>query len=290
MLLEAGAAILGIAFLVKAGMWPLGFWLPSAYTAAARPGRRDVRHPDQGRHLRAAAPVAAALRRASRRRPPVSAARCCCSAAWRRSPSARSACSPRRRWAGSPASACWSPPARCSPRSAWADAAVTAGALFYLVSSTLTIGAFFLLIELVERGAGRQPRRARRHRGSLRRRMTKSDEEDEEVGVAIPGTLAVLGLCFVACALLLAGLPPLSGFVAKFAMLAAMLNPERARAGRRRSRRYRGCLSRCSSCPACAALIAMMRAGIRTFWTPVEAVAAARAARRDRAGGRPCSP
>ena len=28
MLLEAGAAILGIAFLVKAGMWPLGFWLP----------------------------------------------------------------------------------------------------------------------------------------------------------------------------------------------------------------------------------------------------------------------
>ena len=37
MLLEAGAAILGVAFLVKAGMWPLGFWLPSAYTAAAAP-------------------------------------------------------------------------------------------------------------------------------------------------------------------------------------------------------------------------------------------------------------
>ena len=37
MLLQAGAAILGIAFLVKAGMWPLGFWLPSAYMAAAAP-------------------------------------------------------------------------------------------------------------------------------------------------------------------------------------------------------------------------------------------------------------
>ena len=37
MLLQAGAAILGIAFLVKAGMWPVGFWFPSAYMAAAAP-------------------------------------------------------------------------------------------------------------------------------------------------------------------------------------------------------------------------------------------------------------
>ncbi|MBN9059654.1 MAG: monovalent cation/H+ antiporter subunit D, partial [Rhizobiales bacterium] len=37
MLLDAGAGILGIAFLVKAGMWPLGFWLPTAYNAAAAP-------------------------------------------------------------------------------------------------------------------------------------------------------------------------------------------------------------------------------------------------------------
>ena len=37
MLLEAGAALLGIAFLVKAGMWPLGFWLPGTYAVAAPP-------------------------------------------------------------------------------------------------------------------------------------------------------------------------------------------------------------------------------------------------------------
>src|SRR5690606_17880896 len=36
-LLETGAAVLGIAFLVKAGMWPLGFWLPTTYAAAAPP-------------------------------------------------------------------------------------------------------------------------------------------------------------------------------------------------------------------------------------------------------------
>ena len=38
-----------------------------------------------------------------------------------------------------------------------ADAAVTGGALFYLVSSTLAISAFFLLIELVERGQNPAP-------------------------------------------------------------------------------------------------------------------------------------
>src|SRR3546814_6884233 len=36
-LLEGGAAILGIAFLVKAGMWPLSFWLPTTSAAAAPP-------------------------------------------------------------------------------------------------------------------------------------------------------------------------------------------------------------------------------------------------------------
>src|SRR6185503_13136363 len=32
-----GAGILGIAFLVKAGMWPLCFWLPTTYAAAPPP-------------------------------------------------------------------------------------------------------------------------------------------------------------------------------------------------------------------------------------------------------------
>ena len=36
-LLESGAAILGVAFLVKAGIWPLSFWLPRTYAAAAPP-------------------------------------------------------------------------------------------------------------------------------------------------------------------------------------------------------------------------------------------------------------
>ncbi len=36
-LFEIGAALLGIAFLLKAGMWPLNFWLMPTYSAAAAP-------------------------------------------------------------------------------------------------------------------------------------------------------------------------------------------------------------------------------------------------------------
>ena len=42
-LLHAGAAILGVAFLVKAAMWPLNFWLPPAYAAASAPVGGAVR-------------------------------------------------------------------------------------------------------------------------------------------------------------------------------------------------------------------------------------------------------
>ena len=37
MLFEAGAAVLGVAFLVKAGAWPLNFWLVRATARPARP-------------------------------------------------------------------------------------------------------------------------------------------------------------------------------------------------------------------------------------------------------------
>src|SRR3546814_12654127 len=51
------------------------------------------------------------------------------------------------------------------------------------------------------------------------------EEEEDETGVVIPGTIAILGGGFIFCALLLAGLPPLSGFIAKFAIIDALLPP-----------------------------------------------------------------
>ncbi len=50
------------------------------------------------------------------------------------------------------ATACSCRPARCSPRSPSATPALTGAALYYLVVSTLALSAFFLLVELVERG------------------------------------------------------------------------------------------------------------------------------------------
>src|SRR5699024_2769035 len=37
LLFHAGAALLGMAFLIKAAIWPLGFWLPRTYSAATAP-------------------------------------------------------------------------------------------------------------------------------------------------------------------------------------------------------------------------------------------------------------
>lgn len=102
------------------------------------------------------------------------------------------------------------------------DGAVSSGALLYLVSSTLTINAFFLLIELVERGAGCGRQCSCRYHGSIWRRRRRRGSEEQ--GVTMPGTMAVLGICF--CRLRHSSRPAaaFSGFIAKFAILSAMMN------------------------------------------------------------------
>jgi multicomponent K+:H+ antiporter subunit D len=145
------------------------------------------------------------------------------------------------------------------------DAAATGAALYYLVVSTLGVSAFFLLIELVERA--REP-------GADILAVTAAaflgaDEEDggpeEEVGVAIPASMALLGLSFACCALLVAGLPPLPGFVAKAAMLGALLAPQPVPPAA-------WALLALLSISGLAAVIAMGRAGVRIFWATQRSV------------------
>ncbi|HEY8579229.1 MAG TPA: monovalent cation/H+ antiporter subunit D [Beijerinckiaceae bacterium] len=212
-LVEAGAAILGVAFLIKAGMWPLGFWLPRTYSAASAPAAAIL-------SILSKVGVYALLR------------------LWLLLFGADGFGGAVLFWGGLATIAYGSLAALATqslPRFASAsvlvssgtllaalgagDAEVTRGALFYLVSSVLGLGGFFLLIELVERG-----RQAGADLLSVTREAYAEPEaespEEEEVGVAIPAPTALLGVSFVCCGLLIAGLPPLSGFLAKFSILA----------------------------------------------------------------------
>jgi len=144
---------------------------------------------------------------------------------------------------------------------------VTGGALFYLASSALAIGALFLLIELLDRG---------RDLGADVLAVTleafgDGDEEEEQqgddgIGVPIPMTMAALATCFLCCALVLAGLPPLSGFIAKFAMLDGILNPAGVGQGPALVTSGGWALLIALILSGFATLLAMTRAGVRNLW------------------------
>ena len=112
---------------------------------------------------------------------------------------------------------------------------LTASALYYLLSSTLAASAMFLLVDLVERwrnhGATIAPHERADHAPFLTpdlkpvEGINLDEEEALLIGRAIPAAIAFLGLAFICCTLLIAGLPPLSGFIGKFAMLSALINP-----------------------------------------------------------------
>lgn len=266
-LLETGAGILGLAFLLKAGMWPLCFWLPTTYAAAAPP----------------VACIFAILTKVG-------------------------AYIVMRLWLlvfgdGAGASAHFGGEwlvlggmatvafgaigslasqdmARLAAFSVlvssgtvlaaigMGEVGVTSGAIFYLISSTMGIAAFFLLVELVERG--REP-------GADMLAVTREaygedekEEDSEAAGIAIPATMGILGLAFIASALVIAGLPPLSGFIAKFALLTAALNPTAAARGPVPPASWALLIVLILS--GVAALIAMTRAGIRAFWASPDRV------------------
>lgn len=135
--------------------------------------------------------------------------------------------------------------------------AVLASGLYYLLGSTLAMAAFMLLLELTERI--RPP-------GAALLAITMEafaigDKPEDPVGVGIPGTLAFLGLSFAACALVITGMPPLAGFVAKFSLFHALLA-----AGSGQVPAMTWWLIALVVGGGLAAIIALMRLGVRTFW------------------------
>jgi multicomponent K+:H+ antiporter subunit D len=265
--LEAGAAILGIAFLVKAGMWPLCFWLPTTYAAAAPP----------------VASIFAVLTKVGAY---------IVLRLWlllfgdAAGPSAHFG----GEWLllggmatvafGAIGSLASQDMARLAAFSVLVSSGTvlaalgmgqvgtTGAALFYLVGSTLGLGALFLLIELVERG--REP-------GAdvlaVTREVYGEENElkdSEETGIAIPATMGILGLAFMGCALVISGLPPLPGFLAKFAILAEALRSPSRQPGAVSAAAWTMLVVLILS--GLAALIALTRAGVRAFWSTERSV------------------
>ena len=278
-LLHAGAAILAVAFLAKAGMWPLNFWLVPAYSSASAPvaamfaimtkvgvytllrlwtllfsGQAGASAYFGGDWLiyggMATIVCAAVAILAAQRLERMASLSILVSA-------------------GILLSAI-----------GFAQPNLIAAALFYLVSSTLALSALFLLAELIERSrsANEMPLF---DDGDLIARPLESlqppkginldDEQKAVVGQVIPWTMAFLGLSFIACALLIIGMPPLSGFIGKLGLMHALLNPLGLGNGADEpvSNAAWGLLA-LLIVSGLASLIAFSRLGIQRFWTPEE--------------------
>jgi multicomponent K+:H+ antiporter subunit D len=231
-LLHSGAALLAVAFLAKAAFWPLNFWLPSAYSAASAP----------------AAAMFATLTKVGAYAVLRTWTLCFPATA---GVSAHFG-SGLLVWGGLATLALGAVGMLRSQQlgrvggysiimssgmviaAAGLDhPALTAGALFYLGSSTLGAAALFLLAELVERRrqaevdppvpdlGERLPVFGEPVRAEV---VNLDDQEVPLVGRAIPASLAFLAASFLLCMLVVAGLPPLSGFVGKVAMLQGIMD------------------------------------------------------------------
>src|SRR5690606_235746 len=140
--------------------------------------------------------------------------------------------------------------------------------LFYIGLSVVTTGTFFMLTGMAERA---RETIVARNAAELTAPAPffvaygVADPDpygiDEEIGTAIPAAMAFLGLIFVFCVMLVAGLPPLPGFVAKFAILApGRGSPEVAAAPA-------GLFAPAVLPSGLATVIPTSRIAIRLFWT-----------------------
>ncbi|WP_222929240.1 monovalent cation/H+ antiporter subunit D [Pigmentiphaga humi] len=270
-LMEAGAAILGVAFLIKAGAWPLNFWLPPSYAAASPPAAALFA-------IMTKVGVYVILRLSLLMFGSSAGASSGFVQPWILYVGLATltfgtlgmlASQNLGRLAGF--SVIISSGTLLSAIG-FGQPGITAAALFYLVSSTLALGAFFLLQELMERSRtfGADLLAVTLEAFGLDRNAAQEDETNSaDIGVVIPAAMAFLGLSFIACALVLSGLPPLSGFVAKFALLTSVLNPGGLTQGGSGAEPAQAwILLALLIVSGLTTVVSLTRVGIRTFWVP----------------------
>lgn len=256
-LFKVGATVLALAFLTKSAMWPLGFWLPTTYAAASPPvAVMLVLMTKVGAYVvlrlwllifsdnagAAAGFGQDALLYGGMATIVFGAA-------------GMLSTDTAGRMAGY--GAIVSSGTLLAVIGYGQPSLVTAG-IYYLIGSTVAVAAFLLLIELIDRI--RTPRSAML--ALTMEAYAVEDAPDEPSGRGVPAAMAFLSLAFAACALMIAGLPPLSGFVAKFSIFHALLNP--AVPGPIPTAGWT--LMVLIILSGLIAVISMMRFGVRTFW------------------------
>jgi multicomponent K+:H+ antiporter subunit D len=281
-LFDAGAAILGIAFLIKAGSWPLNFWLPGTYSAAMAPVAASFA-------MLTKVGVYSVLRVGTLLSTDQTAADI---VGWIMFYGGLLTLA-----AGTIGLLATQHLARLVSYSVIVSSgllltalglgveALTAPVLLYLITSALTTSAFFMLTGMTDRTrvqgsapsadiepadvepGGARPEGvetpAQAEYVSFGVREPDPYGTDEEVGAAIPAAMAFLGLMFVCCVLLVTGLPPLPSFIAKFALLSTAL--EWANGTEIAGPAWALCIAVLAT--GFAAVIALTRAGTRLFWT-----------------------
>ena len=268
-LFDIGATILGLAFLIKAAVWPLNFWLPAAYSSAAAPvaaifslltkvgvyaifrvgsllNESGVHGPFGSDWLFAGGIATVAFGIIGM----LSAQQLARLVAFSVIASSGTLL----------ASAGLAPDAMTGP------------ALFYLVSSVLASGAFFMVTGMTERtrthyfeSSDQAPLPIASYSAFGMEDSHDPLDVEDEVGIAIPAAMAFLGLAFVSCALLVSGLPPLSGFVSKFAMLSAAVEIAPTAELPVQSWIFVAAMLM----TGLAAIVSLTRIGMRLFWSVV---------------------
>jgi multicomponent K+:H+ antiporter subunit D len=262
---EAGAAILAIAFLVKAAGWPLAFWLPGAYHAAGAPVAAMFA-------ISTKVGVYAILRASSL----LEDASTPFGGAWLYYLGlATMAYGTIGMLASRQLTRLVAFVVVLSSGTVLAAVgsdvrAMIAPALFYMLGSVFATAAFFLLTGMAER-LRTAPARLEDVAATPPPSYTAFAvgeppdpySPDDEVGVALPAATAFLGLSFVCCALLVTGLPPLAGFIAKFTLVVAAIDASSPTG--EFGREWLLVIALLGG--GLAGLIALMRVGMRLFWS-----------------------
>ncbi|MPM56574.1 Na(+)/H(+) antiporter subunit D [bioreactor metagenome] len=233
-LLHAAAAILATAFLIKAAVWPLNFWLVPAYSAATPPvGALFALMTKVG--------IYTIVRLWTLMFSSEAGASALFGSMWLIGGGVLTMAFGAigmlgsQRFANLAGYAAILSSGTLLAAVGFGQNELTAGLLYYLPSSTLAVCMLFLLSDLVERwrndGSSFTPYDEDEAAPFLSPELvpqagTNFDEDEEVlVGRVIPAAAAFLGIAFLMCTLVIAGLPPLSGFIGKFAMLTALMNP-----------------------------------------------------------------